>query len=619
MKKFLPFLAAAASCSLSLTACGDSSSVEDEPENYGHFREVMSEDELYACTSRYEGTFVFIIDEKKSFKCEEGTWYEIDVEQVDELGDVIKSTLKYAADDTVTSLSMLPACTITTDSMTAYVASLGGYLMCLDYEWMEIDGRDIKLKPRSSSSWDDFFESSSSTDDRFKGYSSGSKIIPIAPSNGDSSCNALTEGTVKSASYYDDYVYLCKSGAWFTVEESSIDMMDLKDTTDGTILPGKVQNLQKAISGYCPAPDTSYEFNMYVFEGGWRAADVYELCFNKACIATNLGDTASMASYAFVCDTTGWRGVDIVKDSISKENFFNKSLTYGTLTDDRDSKTYKTIKIGDYTWMAENLNFADSSAEGFANLEDQSSTVSKDPTGEIFGRQYSYTGAMNLITKYSSYKADSTTVKTHHRGVCPSGWHVPDTTEWRNLITAAGNMSGPLKSSVGWSYYRDDEEFVPTNATGFSALTASIYSDRYCTATQGYYSDEYMVAMIEFDEENVYFDKDLDKDYYCFMRCVMDYEDAEEPVVETSSSETDSVSTSSSAETITSGTSSSEATLVSSSGMSMSSSKISSSSAEVVTEAPAKESSSSEAVTEVPVSESSASVEPENSTSELEE
>jgi len=78
--------------------------------------------------------------------------------------------------------------------------------------------------------------------------------------------------------------------------------------------------------------------------------------------------------------------------------------TTGTFTDNRDGKTYKWIKIGAQTWMAENLAFK--TATGSWAYNDNENNV------PVYGRLYNW----------------DTAVK-----VCPEGWHLPSDEEYKQL------------------------------------------------------------------------------------------------------------------------------------------------------------------------------------------
>ena len=69
-------------------------------------------------------------------------------------------------------------------------------------------------------------------------------------------------------------------------------------------------------------------------------------------------------------------------------------------------------------------------------------------------------------------------VSAKTQGVCPKGWHLPDTTEWINLLVAVGGGRGTwanvrgaefLKSRTGWS---DSGTQNFDDAFGFSMLPA---------------------------------------------------------------------------------------------------------------------------------------------------
>ena len=104
----------------------------------------------------------------------------------------------------------------------------------------------------------------------------------------------------------------------------------------------------------------------------------------------------------------------------------------GSMTDPRDGKTYKTVKIGDQVWMAENLAFEISGNAG-------STSECLIPGGN---------GEKANCKKYGQYYSSLSASTT----ACPDGWHLPSAREFKNLLDHAGN-SIDLKSKNGWNTY----------------------------------------------------------------------------------------------------------------------------------------------------------------------
>ena len=125
--------------------------------------------------------------------------------------------------------------------------------------------------------------------------------------------------------------------------------------------------------------------------------------------------------------------------------------TQGTVTDNRDGKTYRTTTIGTQTWMAENLNY----------MVDNSWCLGNDASYcAIYGRLYTWEAA---------------------HAACPQGWHLPSVDDWLILFKAVGvQYTGGtvLKAKKGWKPAEGgedgDRESGGTDAYGFSALPAGI-------------------------------------------------------------------------------------------------------------------------------------------------
>ena len=134
---------------------------------------------------------------------------------------------------------------------------------------------------------------------------------------------------------------------------------------------------------------------------------------------------------------------------------------YGVLEDKRDGQTYKTIVIGEQTWMAQNLNY---------DIEDnrRQSCYKDEPDFCIrFGKLYSWPGVMDY-DKNRCQDAASCSLASN-QGICPNGWHVPTKSEWDTLWSNVGFTSDNLQKG---------DEYGRTAVRGLISDTSYITWDR---------------------------------------------------------------------------------------------------------------------------------------------
>ena len=151
--------------------------------------------------------------------------------------------------------------------------------------------------------------------------------------------------------------------------------------------------------------------------------------------------------------------------SSSWKDPFNPDIDYGTMTDPRDGKTYRTVEIEGTTWMAENLNYSGNNV-GVAVCYNNS-----DSLCALFGRLYSRDAAMD--DSRCEYQSGCDLGDGPIQGICPDGWHIPTLEEMDNLVNFVGTDVSRYKSMGStWDYGEGVDTY------GLSFLGAGNWDDK---------------------------------------------------------------------------------------------------------------------------------------------
>ena len=261
----------------------------------------------------------------------------------------------------------------------------------------------------------------------------------------------------------DKKIYVCTDGDWVVAGETGDEGDDDGDNAD------KKSSSSKAKSADSKGKSSSSEGG-----GGASSSSVIASSSSEELVSSSSFNKSSSSSLTS-CSSKGAKNA---------WDYLNPSIDYGEITDSRDCQVYKTVKIGDQVWMAENLNYAYTGVKynysGYTS-DSISWCYSNDASNcEIYGRLYTWAAAMDgagLVDPagagvgcgYGKICGVSGSV----RGICPEGWHLPSYDEWETLFTAVGGSSKAgtaLKSQTGWKSQTGDA--ADRDAYGFSALPA---------------------------------------------------------------------------------------------------------------------------------------------------
>lgn len=193
-------------------------------------------------------------------------------------------------------------------------------------------------------------------------------------------------------------------------------------------------------------------------------------------------------------------------------------------------QTYNTVMIGNQCWLKENLNVG----TRISGLQEQTNNgiiekycYNNDPTNcNTYGGLYRWAEAVQYQNGATNNSSPIPPYSGHIQGICPTGWHLPDSVEFSILSTTVGNNANSLKeigqgSGIG----------IGTNLSGFSSLLSGTYYpdgtysllgifNFFISSTESDPMDTYYLTLVG-DSNNIFIGNKL-KSYGRSVRCIND-------------------------------------------------------------------------------------------------
>lgn len=299
-------------------------------------------------------------------------------------------------------------------------------------------------------------------------------------------------------------ISLAEGGSWDDADAKTA----IADWACDVDLKGSLSKVRKNVEDWKYA-DTVPAFEKYVSNFWWNNYGL-GACNDKRENETkrNINKLSNLYNEYFVCEKGRWiipgddakssSSVESPNSSSSSENPPSSSSidsgepVFGELTDARDGRVYKTVKLGSQEWMAENLNYA---AEGSLCYENDEKNCEK------YGRLYNWEVALDTSNRGCGDNFSGCRLRSDFQpreGICPDGWHVPEHAEWDTLFAYAdAHGEGESAGDALQAYYRDDylEKTYSSDRFGFNVVPAGVFNGKEFSGLGT--SSEFWTASIE--------------------------------------------------------------------------------------------------------------------------